>query len=176
MQIYCKILKHTRDIPRNHILHAILSVSIRNFTYFTHWSSCLNTNWEHLNDSNYHFPSISITYFLPSAFSVEMHSAIPSSSSFLFRLSLFKQREERNEDDDLELMATPHTSLLFFTAYVICCAVMMWIWTGIVSTVLFFQHSDAKRTVLEPRRNPISSYIKLPLLAVFSLQSVKMPC
>ena len=83
MQIYCKILKHTRDIPRNHILHAIFSVSIRNFTYF-----------------------------LPSAFSVEMHSAIPSSSSFLFRLSLFKQREERNEDDDLELMATPHTSLL----------------------------------------------------------------
>ena len=182
MQIYCKILKHTRDIPRNHILHAIFSVSIRNFTYFTHWSSCLNTNWEHLNDSNYHFPSISITYFLPSAFSVEMHSAIPSSSSFLFRLSLFKQREERNEDDDLELMATPHTSLLFFTAYVLNRIMRIWVRfkrhhrTGIVATILFFQLSDTECTVIEPRQNPISSYIKLPLLAVFSLQSVKMPC
>ena len=131
MQIYCKILKHTRDIPRNHILHAIFSVSIRNFTYFTHWSSCLNTNWEHLNDSNYHFPSISITYFLPSAFSVEMHSAIPSSSSLLFRLSLFKQREKKETRmTDWSWWMTPKTHLFFFSRQIVLIALcMMWVQT-----------------------------------------------
>ena len=48
--------------------------------------------------------------------------------------------------------------------------------TGIVATILFFQLSDTECTVIEPRQNPISSYIKLPLLAMFSLQSLKMSC
>ena len=48
--------------------------------------------------------------------------------------------------------------------------------TGIVATILFFQLSDTECTVIEPRQNPIFSYSKLPLLAMFSLQSLKMSC
>ena len=62
--------------------------------------------------------------------------------------------------------------------------IALWIWvrfkrhhrTGIVATILFFQLSDTECTVIEPRQNPISSYIKLPLLAMFSLHSLKISC
>ena len=48
--------------------------------------------------------------------------------------------------------------------------------TGIVATILFFQLSDAECTVVKSRQKPVSSYIQLPSLAMFSLQSPKMPC
>ena len=43
-------------------------------------------------------------------------------------------------------------------------------------TILFFHSFDRKRTVIKPRQNPVSSYIQLSSLAMFSLQSVKMSC
>ena len=43
-------------------------------------------------------------------------------------------------------------------------------------TILFFHSFDRKRTVIKPRQNPVSSYIQLSSLAMFSLQSVKMLC
>lgn len=47
---------------------------------------------------------------------------------------------------------------------------------NIAKTILFFHSYDRKCIVVKSRQNPVSSYIQLSSLVMFSLQSVKMPC
>ena len=166
----------------------------------------LGTFWEQLNNVDRHFPSISNKYHHPFTFSVEMHSVFSIFLLFSFSIVPFQAKgKEGNEDDGLKLITdTQDPSFLLWiskaTSRHNCpsklgkfCSRFAFAFTAnslnrIVcgfkppnrrnkaKTILFFHSYDRKHTVIKPRPNPVSSYIQLSSLAMFSLQSVKMSC
>ena len=163
----------------------------------------LGTFGEQLNNVGRHLPSISTTYHHPFTFSVELHStfvmvnesfSVESCSlpeevrytrqSFPFFDSPFSSKGKRRkrgwriEADDW------HLSPIFssFTANSLNRIMRIWVRfkrhhrRNRAKTILFFYGYDTKCTVVKSRQKPVSSYIQLPSLAMFSLQSLKMPC
>lgn len=147
--------------------------------------------------------SISITYHHLFTFSVELHStfvmvnesfSVESCSlpeevrytrqSFPFFDSPFSSKGKRRkrgwriEADDW------HLSPIFssFTANSLNRIIRIWVRfkrhhrRNIAKTIQFFHSYDRKRTVIKSRQNPVSSYIQLSSLAMFSLRSVKISC
>lgn len=102
----------------------------------------------------------------------------------LFSIVPFQAKgKEGNEDDGLKLMTdTQDPSFLLFTANSLNRIMRIWVRfkrhhrRNIAKTILFFHSYDRKCIVVKSRQNPASSYIHLPSLAMFSLQSLKMPC
>ena len=146
---------------------------------------------------------ISNTHNHPFTFSVEMHSTFVMVNESFSVESCSLQEEVRYTRQSFPFFDSPfsskgkrrkrgwrieaddwHTRPVFSSFTANSLNRIMRIWVRLkrhhrrnrAKTILFFHSYDRKRTVVKSRQKPVSSYIQLPSLAMFSLQSLKMPC